>query len=40
MVEFPDTDRKGWTSVAMKKAQDMRDLLRINSVAAIEDIAT
>jgi uncharacterized protein (DUF1330 family) len=42
LVQFPDTDtaRRWWTSVAMKKAQDMRDVLRINSLVVVEGITT
>jgi uncharacterized protein (DUF1330 family) len=42
LLEFPDTDaaRRWWHSTAMKEAQDKRDVLRINSIVAVEGIVT
>ena len=41
-LEFPDIDtaRRWWNSDAVRKAQDRRDVYRINSMFAVEGIVT
>jgi uncharacterized protein (DUF1330 family) len=42
MLEFPDTDtvRRWWNSATVKAAIDRRDVLRINSLVAVEGVVT
>ena len=42
LLEFPDTDtaRRWWNSAAVKAAVDRRDVLRINSIVALEGVVT
>jgi len=42
VLEFPDIDtaRRWWNSDAVRKAQDRRDVYRINSMFAVEGIVT
>jgi uncharacterized protein (DUF1330 family) len=42
LLEFPDTDaaRRWWKGVTMKQAHNMPEVLRVNSIVALEGIAT